>query len=93
MLAWYVGVAAGVLLVPTWLYLGYLEHEYAQRPQQPRPAQGWTTPYPMKGVTVYVSAREKATTTWLIRIDMGLFAVAAASLFFAAGPLQRREPK
>jgi len=88
-LAWYVGLLAGAILIPTWLYLSYIQHDYLSRPQQPRPEMGWTTPLPTKGGTVYVTAQEKMTLTWLLRLDLALFGVTAGCLFFAAGPLNR----
>lgn len=88
-LAFYVAILAGMILVPTWFYVGYAQHDYLSRPKTPQPEMGWTTPLPTKGGTVYVTAVEKATLTWLLRADLALFAVVAGCLFFAAGPLNR----
>ncbi len=88
-LAFVVALLAGLILVPTWFYLEYAQHSYLSRPHTPQPDAGWTTPLPTKSGTVYVTAGEKATLTWLLRIDLALFGVLAGCLFFASGPLNR----
>ncbi len=77
-----------MILVPTWFYLEYAQHSYLSRPHTPQPEMGWTTPLPTKGGTVYVTAGEKATLTWLLRIDLALFGVARGLHVFRLRPAQ-----
>ncbi|HEY1736063.1 MAG TPA: hypothetical protein VGG12_05405 [Methylovirgula sp.] len=88
-LSWYVALVAGAILIPTWLYVSYIQHDFLSRPKAPQPQMGWTTPLPTKGGAVYVTATEKLTLTWLLRLDLALFGVVAFCMFFAAGPLTR----
>lgn len=91
--AFSVGVLAGILLLPTWIYLNSLQAELANRPNQPQPEMGWTVPFKTKTGTIYVSPEEDRWGHILPYVDMGLFGVMIGCLFFSAGPLSSMRGK
>ena len=90
--AWFIAVAAAIILLPTWFYTGFTENAYVNRPRQPSPQAGWTTPYAVKGITVYVSETEAIIGTWLFRFDMGLIVLIVLCVWASGGKLGARPP-
>jgi hypothetical protein len=90
--AWFVAVGAAFILLPTWFYCGIVENDYVYRPRQPEPQAGWTAPYVVKGITVYVSDREAALAVWFFRLDIALFGVIFLCIVLNGGKLGRRPP-
>jgi hypothetical protein len=91
--AWFTAVAATIILLPTWFYVGLVDNVYVNRPRRPEPQAGWTTPYAVKGTTVYVSEREAAIEVWLFRLDIGLFALILLCIGVSGGKLTLRPPQ
>jgi hypothetical protein len=90
---WFIAAVAGLLLVPTWFYWGFLENVYVGRPREPHPEIGLTEAHEVKGITVYVTTREREIVTWLFRIDIGLFAVIFLCAALSGGTLGKHPPK
>jgi hypothetical protein len=90
--AWFVAFIAAVILLSTWFYVGALDNAYFDRSREPDPKAGWTTPYSVKGITVYVSEREAAIAVWLNRIDIGLIGLILMCAWLTGGKLGARPP-
>jgi hypothetical protein len=73
--AWFVGAIAGAILIAIWFYAGVLDNAYVNRPRHAEAHAGWTTPYEVKGITVYISGREKTVLAWLVRLEIALLIV------------------
>jgi hypothetical protein len=69
------------------LYRGLLDNSYVSRPLHAELEAGWTTPYLVKGITVYISDREAAIMTWLFNLDIALLVlVLICGLLGGVGP-------
>jgi hypothetical protein len=83
-----IGVAAALVLLPTWFYDGFLDNTYVNRLRQPHADADLTVPYHVKGITVYITASERQVLTWLTRLEIVSGAVLIVGLI-GSGELHR----
>lgn len=65
-----VGAIAGLILVAAWFYVVALDNAYVNHPRQAQPEAGLVVPYDVKGITVYITRRDRDLLTWLTRIGI-----------------------
>ena len=83
-----IGACAVIVFITSWFWIGLLDNEYVTWPREPQPRSGRLVPYGVKGITVYITARDQELHTWLMR---GLIASGISAVIFllASGELQR----
>jgi hypothetical protein len=57
-----IGIVGAIILLPAWLYLGYLESVYVTWPSQPQPEMRRSVPYIVEG-SEFISPRMTSNRT------------------------------
>jgi hypothetical protein len=80
-----VGLSAALLFVAAWFANGFLDNTYVSFPQNPNEAEGRVIPYAVKGVVVFITARQHNLLSWLSWIQAGSGLVTALVILLHRG--------
>ena len=72
---WFVGVAAGMIFLPSFLCLFVAETVFFSRPRTPTVDSGWTAPYVVKGAIHFIAQWERDAIGWVKIVVWTSFAI------------------
>jgi hypothetical protein len=67
----WIGIIAGWVLLVAWFWSAAFDNAAVTWTRRPTPENGHIIPYPVKGITVYVTAGDRTLVTWLTRVEIG----------------------
>jgi hypothetical protein len=87
-----VAAIGALIFAPAMFCSLHLDNKYVRRPRMPRPDLGWTTPYGVKGITVFVTQREHTVAVWCFRLNVSLFALIIGCIILSGDRIAKRPP-
>ena len=80
-----IGFSAALLFVAAWFASGFLDNTYVSFPRVPNEAEQKVVPYAVKGVVVFITARQHNLLSWLTWIQTGSGLLAAFVILLHRG--------